>query len=72
MYGNSTFSAFVFAFTIMYIAFPMFSNGDFNFYVLSGLLTYFFVDVLIKLHKKCTVQVNELFLNALAGIVSSA
>jgi hypothetical protein len=72
MYGNSTFSAFVFAFTIMYIAFPMFSNGDFNFYVLSGLLTYFFVDVLIKLHKKCTIQVNELFLNALAGIASSA
>jgi hypothetical protein len=71
-YGNSTFSAFVFAFTIMYILFPMFVNGDFNFYVLAGLLTYFFVDILIKINRKCTIEMNELFLNALVGITSAA
>ena len=71
-YGNSTFSAFVFAFTIMYVAFPMFSNGDINFFVLVGLLAYFFMDVFIKIHKKCTIQMGELFLNALLGIASSA
>jgi hypothetical protein len=71
-YGNATFSAFVFAFTIMYVAMPMFFNGDYNFYVLAGLLTYFFVDVLIRVSKKCTIQMNELFLNALAGITASA
>lgn len=71
-YGNATFSAFVFAFTTMYVAMPMFFNGDYNFYVLAGLITYFFVDVLIKISKKCTIQMNELFINALAGITASA
>jgi hypothetical protein len=71
-YGNATFSAFVFAFTIMYVAMPMMFNGDYNFYVLIGLLTYAFMDVLIKITKKCTIQMNELFLNALAGITASA
>ena len=32
-YGNPTFSAFVFAFTIMYLSFPMFSNGSVNYWV---------------------------------------
>jgi hypothetical protein len=71
-YGNSTFSAFVFAFTIMYVSFPMFSNGDINFFVLVGLLAYFFLDVFIKIYKKCTIQMGELFLNGLLGVASSA
>ena len=32
-YGNPTFSAFVFAFTIMYLSFPMFSNGAVNYWI---------------------------------------
>ena len=40
-YGNTTFSSFVFAFTIMYICLPMFINGDINYWVFSGLITYF-------------------------------
>lgn len=71
-YGNAAFSAFVFAFTIMYVTMPMIFNGDYNFYVLVGLLTYFFADVLIKVTKKCTIQMNELFLNALSGLTAAA
>jgi len=71
-YGNPTFSAFVFAFTIMYLCFPMFSNSDVNYWVFISLLTYFFIDMFIKIYKKCVIQVGELFLNVLLGATSSA
>ena len=71
-YGNPTFSAFVFAFTIMYISFPMFSNGDVNFWIFGGLLSYFFLDIFIKLYKKCVIKTSDLFLNVLLGLASSA
>jgi hypothetical protein len=44
-YGNPTFSAFVFAFTIMYLSIPMFTNGGPNFWLFSVLLVYFFIDI---------------------------
>lgn len=71
-YGNPSFSAFVFAFTIMYISFPMFSNGDVNFWIFGGLLAYFFLDLFIKVYKKCAVKTSDLFLNVLLGLASSA
>ena len=71
-YGNPTFSAFVFAFTIMYISFPMFSNGEVNFWIFGGLLAYFFLDMFIKVYKKCIVKTGDLFLNVLLGLASSA
>ena len=71
-YGNPTFSAFVFAFTIMYISFPMFSNGEVNFWIFGGLLAYFFLDMFIKVYKKCVVKTGDLFLNVLMGLASSA
>lgn len=71
-YGNPTFSAFVFAFTIMYISFPMFSNGEVNFWIFGGLLAYFFLDMFIKVYKKCVVKTGDLFLNVLLGLASSA
>jgi hypothetical protein len=71
-YGNPSFSAFVFAFTIMYISFPMFSNGEVNFWIFGGLLAYFFLDLFIKVYKKCIVKANDLFLNVLLGLASSA
>ena len=71
-YGNPSFSAFVFAFTIMYISFPMFFNGEVNFWVFGGLLAYFFLDMFIKVYKKCTIKLNDLFLNVLIGLASSA
>lgn len=71
-YGNPTFSAFVFAFTIMYISFPMFSNGEVNFWIFGGLLAYFFLDIFIKMYKKCVIKTGDLFLNILLGLASSA
>jgi hypothetical protein len=65
-YGNPTFSAFVFAFTIVYLSIPMFSNDATNFWVFISLVVFFFVDMFIKLYKKC-VQLVDLFLNVLLG-----
>ena len=71
-YGNPTFSAFVFAFTIMYLSLPMFSNGAPNFWVFISLIAYFFIDMFIKLYKKCVIQTGDLFLNVLLGLSSAA
>lgn len=71
-YGNPTFSAFVFAFTIMYLSLPMFSNGAPNFWVFSSLISYFLIDIFIKIYKNCVVKMSDLFLNILLGVASSA
>lgn len=71
-YGNSTFSSFVFAFTIMYLSIPMFSNGSVNYWIFSGLITYFLCDIFIKTYKGCIINAGELFLNVLTGLASSA
>jgi hypothetical protein len=70
-YGNPTFSAFVFAFSIMYLSIPMFSNGSVNFWVFISLITYFFLDMFIKIYKKCILQISDLFLNVLLGATSA-
>jgi len=71
-YGNPTFSAFVFAFTIMYLFFPMFSNGNVNWWIFVSLISYFFMDMFIKLYKKCIVKVSDLLLNILLGSAAAA
>lgn len=71
-YANSTFSAFVFAFTITYLLYPMITNGEMNFYVIIGLLMYFFFDMLIKMSKQCTIDMGQLLLNILTGAGASA
>ena len=71
-YGNPTFSAFVFAFTIMYLSLPMFSNGAVNYWVFISLISYFLIDMFIKLYKKCVIKTGDLFLNILLGLASSA
>ena len=71
-YGNPTFSAFVFAFTIMYLSYPMFSNGAPNFWVFISLISYFLIDMFIKLYKKCVVKMSDLFMNVLLGLASAA
>ena len=71
-YGNPTFSSFVFAFTIMYLSLPMFSNGVPNFWVFSALISYFLIDVFIKIYKNCVIKMSDLFLNILLGLASSA
>ena len=71
-YGNPTFSAFVFAFTIMYLSLPMFVNDSVNFWVFSSILVYFLLDMFIKIYKGCIVKMGDLFLNVLLGVFSSA
>jgi hypothetical protein len=71
-YGNPTFSAFVFAFTIMYLSIPMFSNNSVNYWIFITLITYFFIDIFIKIYKKCVIQMGDLFLNVLLGASSAA
>jgi hypothetical protein len=71
-YGNPTFSAFVFAFTIMYLSLPMFSNGSVNYWIFILLVTYFFMDIFVKLYKNCIIKTGDLFLNILLGAASSA
>uniref|UniRef100_A0A6C0DGN2 Phosphatidic acid phosphatase type 2/haloperoxidase domain-containing protein n=1 Tax=viral metagenome TaxID=1070528 RepID=A0A6C0DGN2_9ZZZZ len=70
-YGNPTFSVFVFAFTIMYLSIPMFSNGSVNYWVLIGLLVYFFFDMFNKFYKGCIMNYGNLFINVLMGLTSS-
>ena len=71
-YGNPTFSAIVFAFTIMYLSLPMFANDSVNFWVFSGILVYFSMDMFIKIYKGCILKKGDLFLNVLLGVFSSA
>ena len=66
-YGNPTFSAFVFAFTITYLCSPMFFNGDPNFWIFFFLIVYFFLDIGIKIYKKCVIHMGDLFINVLFG-----
>jgi hypothetical protein len=66
-YGNSTFSAFVFAFTITYLSFPMFSYGEINLPVFISLIFYFLLDMFIKSYKKCVIKTVDLFFNILSG-----
>lgn len=71
-YGNATFSAFIFAFTIMYLSIPMFTNGSVNYWIFSGLISYFFLDMFIKSYKGCVINPGYLLLNVLLGLSSSA
>lgn len=70
-YGNPTFSAFVFAFTIAYLSFPMFSNSSVNYWVFTSLIAYFFMDMFIKIYKKCIISIGDLFLNIVLGVTSA-
>jgi len=71
-YGNPTFSSFVFAFTIMYLSYPMFSNSSVNYWVFISMISYFFLDMFIKIYKNCIIKTGDLFLNVLLGAASAA
>jgi hypothetical protein len=71
-YGNPTFSAFVFAFTIMYLSIPMFRNHSVNYSAFGTLITYFLIDIYIKIYKKCILQIGDLFTNVLLGAASAS
>ena len=67
-YGNSSFSSFVFAFTITYLCIPMFLNDNANLWIFSVLLCYMFIDIYIKVYKKCVIYTSDVFLNICAGL----
>lgn len=71
-YGNPTFSAFVFSFTLMYLSLPMFSNGYPNLTIFIGLIFYFFIDMVVKSYNNCIVHLSDLVINILLGVASSA
>lgn len=67
-YGSSTFSAFVFAFTITYLGIPMFTTDSVNVYVFIGLIAYFVMDVSFRIfNAKCITDMTVLLLNTFAG-----
>lgn len=54
-YGNSTFSMFFIAFTMVYICGPMILNKETNFWVLSAFLFYLLLDIGVRVRlTKCT------------------
>ena len=71
-YGNPAFSAFVFAFTIMYFAYPMFSNDSVNIPTIISLIVYSLIDMFIKIYNSCIKNTGDLFLNVMAGLTSAA
>jgi len=71
-YGNSTFSVFIFAFTIMYIFLPMFVAGGDNYWIFSFLLFYSFLDMMIKFHKRCISTISDISINVLSGLCLGA
>jgi hypothetical protein len=52
-HGNFSFSPFVYAFTIVYLSFPMFANGTVNYWVFSLLTMGFFLDLFIRGKNNC-------------------
>ena len=71
-YGNPTFSTFVFAFTITYMAYPMFANSSVNWWTFSSLLAYFLMDIFIKMYNGCTKNASEIVLNTILGSAAAA
>jgi hypothetical protein len=70
-FGNESFSSFVFAFTIVYLTIPMFLNGVINFWILCGLLFYYFLDIFIKTYEKCNVKSGDIVINSLLGVATA-
>jgi hypothetical protein len=66
-YGNSGFSVFVMSFTIAYVLLPMFLVNSINYFMMGGLLAYFFMDIGIRYSKKCITTAIDTLLNFLSG-----
>jgi len=69
---NSTFSIFIFAFTILYLLIPMIYTNNINFWLLSGLIGYFLLDIFIKINKQCIHNnAGNVIINIITGSVSA-
>jgi hypothetical protein len=71
-YGNASYSAFVFAFTLMYISFPMFTNGAPNFWIFSVFIIYFFIDIFVKYANQCIKNTVDILFSIILGLGLSA
>lgn len=71
-YGNASYSAFVFAFTLMYISFPMFINGSPNFWIFAIFIIYFFIDIFVKYANQCITNTSDILFSILLGLGLSA
>ena len=60
-FGNSGFSVFAIAFTILYLCLPMFLNKDVNYVVFGILLAYLLLDIGIRSYKQCISKIDILF-----------
>lgn len=65
-YGNSGFSVFAIAFTILYLCLPMFLNKDVNYVVFGILLAYLLLDIGIRSYKQCISKI-DIFINLVSG-----
>jgi hypothetical protein len=69
-YGNSSLSAFIFGFTIIYLILPMINNDDLNVLFLVGWVSYLMFDFFTRMMYKClksTDYLINLFLGSLIG-----
>lgn len=65
-FGNSGFSVFAIAFTILYLCLPMFLNKDVNYVVFGILLAYLLLDIGIRSFKQCISKI-DIFINLVTG-----
>lgn len=66
-YGNTTYSVFIFAFTLMYLFLPMFINGAYNWWIFSALVCYSIIDFLVRRSYSCYTSTSEILLNIICG-----
>lgn len=68
-YGNSSFSIFVFSFTICYICLPMFLSNNVNYFIFGLLLAYMILDITLRVQKNCLVNPTTIIINILTGSI---
>jgi hypothetical protein len=69
-YGNSSFSGFVFAFTIIYLLYPMVYNSNYNLPIIYFLILYSLLDYYFRNSYGC-VSNKDFIINITLGIIFS-
>lgn len=69
-YGNSSFSMFFIAFSLVYICAPMFFNQQINYWIFSGLLFYYLLDLGVRFYSGCVQKTSEVLLHTVIGLAS--
>jgi len=69
-HGNNTYSAFMIAFTMMYMCLPMFYNDSMNWFVFGTFVSYLALDIMVRGMNKCTLDPSVLFLNVTMGLIA--